>query len=98
MWIAVAAVVLFVVWFALLRVRRGGKNAPPVVTDYPANAIPIIGHLVEFFSSPNSMIKRCYQQIGPVFTIPVSLYQICVESYVVENRTQTSTAHHIRVM
>lgn len=73
MWAAVAAFVAFLVWFALLRPRRGSKHAPPLVTDFGGSpsSLPIIGHLLEFFSSPNSMIKRCSEEIGPVFTIPV---------------------------
>lgn len=67
----VLALVVFGWWFLLLRPRRGGKNAPPVVSSSPVVPIPLIGHLAEFFKSPNSMIKRCYEQIGPVFTIPV---------------------------
>lgn len=69
--IAIAALILFSVWFVLLRPRRGGKNAPPTVVHSPVVPFPIVGVLAEFFKSPNTMIKRCYEDYGPVFTIPV---------------------------
>jgi len=62
---------LFGLWFLLLRPRRGGPHAPPLVTQSPVVPLPIIGHLAEFFRSPNSMIERCTKDVGPVFTIPV---------------------------
>ena len=68
--VAVAAF-LFVVWFLLLRPRRGGKDAPPMVLDSSVVPVPIVGVLAEFFKSPNSMVKRCLKDYGPVFTIPV---------------------------
>jgi hypothetical protein len=74
MWTIAAAVGagLFLVWYALLRPRRGGKHAPPLVTDCGGGSwVPLIGHLLEFFRSPNSMIRRCSTEVGPVFTIPV---------------------------
>ena len=51
---------------------KGGKDAPPIVTASPVVPIPLIGVIAEFFKSPNTMIKRCYQDYGSVFTIPVS--------------------------
>ena len=51
---------------------KGGKNAPPLVTDSTVVPIPLFGVIAEFFKSPNTMIKRCYRDYGPVFTIPVS--------------------------
>jgi len=50
---------------------KGGKDAPPVVTNSPVVPIPLIGVIAEFFKSPNTMIKRCYKDYGPVYTIPV---------------------------
>jgi sterol 14-demethylase len=50
---------------------KGGKDAPPIVTSSTVVPIPLIGVIAEFFKSPNTMIKRCYQDYGPVFTIPV---------------------------
>lgn len=66
----VVAVVLILWWF-LLRPRRGGKDAPPLVLDSPVVPIPVFGVMAEFFKSPNTMIKRCYNDYGPVYTIPV---------------------------
>mmetsp|Transcript_18466 Transcript_18466/g.23783 ORF Transcript_18466/g.23783 Transcript_18466/m.23783 type:complete len:486 (+) Transcript_18466:132-1589(+) len=63
--------VLTLVWYFLLRPRKGGKNAPPTVVDSPVVPIPIIGVMAEFFKSPNTMFHRCYKDIGPVFTIPI---------------------------
>ena len=50
---------------------KGGKDAPPVVTQSTVVPIPLIGVIAEFFKSPNTMIKRCYKDYGPVYTIPV---------------------------
>jgi hypothetical protein len=74
-WAAAIGGVLFVVWYVFLRPRRGGKDAPPLASDFGGGPfpVPIVGHLMEFFSSPNSMIQRCTKEIGPVFTIPVRL-------------------------
>jgi hypothetical protein len=33
--------------------------------------LPLVGVLAEFLKSPNDMMKRCYQDYGSVFTIPV---------------------------
>jgi hypothetical protein len=66
-----AAVVIALLWISLLRPRRGGcKNTPPLVLT-AKNNIPFIGVLIEFFSSPNTMVQRCVKDYGPVFTIPV---------------------------
>jgi hypothetical protein len=48
------------------------KNAPPMVLSSPVVKIPFIGQILEFGKSPVKMTKRCYDQYGPVFTIPVS--------------------------
>ena len=50
---------------------KGSKNAPPLVTSSSIVPIPLFGVIAEFFKSPNNMIKRCYKDYGPVFTIPV---------------------------
>ena len=56
---------------------KGGKDAPPVVTHSSVVPIPLIGVIAEFFKSPNTMIKRCYKDYGPVFTIPVCTHVLC---------------------
>jgi hypothetical protein len=68
---AIVVVALSALWFFLLRPRKGGKDAPPVVTESPVVPIPIIGVICEFFKGPNDMVKRCHRDYGPVFTIPV---------------------------
>jgi hypothetical protein len=70
-WTAVGLLVLSLFWFCLLRPRRGRcANAPPLVL-HAKNGIPFIGILIEFFSSPNTMVQRCVNDYGPIFTIPV---------------------------
>jgi hypothetical protein len=59
-------------WWFLLRPRPGGsRNAPPLVSTSTVVPIPLIGHICEFFKSPNEMVKRCYRDYGSIFTIPV---------------------------
>jgi hypothetical protein len=53
---------------------RGGSQAPPVVTHSPKFPVPWIGPILEFFASPNTMVQRCLQDYGNVFTIPVCIY------------------------
>jgi heme/copper-type cytochrome/quinol oxidase subunit 2 len=77
--VVVVAIVLVALWFFLLRPRRGGKNAPPLVTESPVVPIPFIGVICEFFKGPNNMMKRCHRDYGPVFTIPVR--RILVQIY-----------------
>jgi hypothetical protein len=80
LWTAFAVLVLCVFWFGLLRPRRGRcVNAPPLVL-HAKNGIPFIGVLIEFFSSPNTMVQRCVKDYGPIFTIPVRLTIQCVDS------------------
>lgn len=60
-------------WFLLFRARWKGyfTGGPPVVCWSPRFPIPVLGVLIEFFYSPHQMIRRCYHDYGPVFTIPV---------------------------
>lgn len=59
--------------FFILRPRtKGGKRGPPIVTSSPVCGIPVIGTIVEFGKSPVKMVQRCYEDYGPVFTVPVS--------------------------
>lgn len=62
--------ILLSIWL-VLRPRKGGANAPPVVLTSPVVPIPLIGMAIEFGKSPVKMIKRCLDQYGAVFTIPV---------------------------
>lgn len=69
--VQIAIAVCILVWFVLLRPRQGSKDAPPTVTFSTVAPVPIFGVLIEFFKSPNNMIKRCLTDYGGVFTIPV---------------------------
>ena len=62
---------LFAVWWFFLRPRGGGKDAPPLVTESSVVPLPFIGVVSEFLKSPNDMMRRCYNDYGKVFTIPV---------------------------
>lgn len=58
-----------------LRPRKAHQSdAPPMVLSSPVVKIPLIGQAIEFGMSPVKMTKRCYDQYGPVFTVPVSHY------------------------
>ena len=60
--------------FFILRPRaKGGSSAPPIVTTSPVCGVPVVGTIVEFGKSPVKMVKRCYDEYGPVFTVPVSV-------------------------
>ena len=67
----IIAVIFGAIWYVMLRPRKGGKNAPPTITSSSVCRIPVFGVLVEFFKSPNTMVKRCAQDYGSIFTIPV---------------------------
>lgn len=56
--------------FLYITIPRKAKNrdAPPMVTS----SIPLIGTVIEFAKSPVKMVRRCYDDYGPVFTVPVS--------------------------
>ena len=72
MWHYYLAAGLILFWFFLLRPRGGGKNSPPLVTASTVVRIPLVGVIAEFLKNPNEMMKRCYNDYGQVFTIPVS--------------------------
>ena len=66
-----------------LRPRKAGskyKDAPPMVTKSTVSSVPLLGPAIEFGKSPVKMVKRCYDDYGPVFTVPVRgrVLQICV--------------------
>lgn len=73
MWYFYLALGLISFWWFLLRPRTGGKSAPPCVTSSKIVPIPLVGVITEFLKSPNDMMKRCYDDFGSVFTIPVSI-------------------------
>ena len=57
-----------------LRPRKAGskyKDAPPMVTKSTVSSVPLLGPAIEFGKSPVKMVKRCYDDYGPVFTVPV---------------------------
>lgn len=59
--------------FFVVRPRtKGGSSAPPTVTNSPVSGLPVVGTIVEFGKSPVKMVQRCYEEYGPVFTVPVS--------------------------
>jgi hypothetical protein len=70
-WVWVMAAVLLGLWF-LVRPRHGGNKAPPMVLSSKIAPYPFIGPLVEFAKSPVKMVRRCYDDYGPVYTVPVS--------------------------
>ena len=69
--LAVPAAVLLALVFFLRPRYKGGADAPPMVTTSPVSSIPIFGPAIEFGKSPVKMVKRCYDDYGPVFTAPV---------------------------
>ena len=76
--VVVASLILlfffFIYQILIARPRsKGGATGPPLVTSSPVCTIPVIGTIVEFGQSPVKMVSRCYEQYGPVFTVPVSV-------------------------
>ena len=67
----IAGAILLAVYLLLLRPRRGGKNAPPLVLSSPVGPLAMA---LEFGKGPVNMITRCYKTYGSVFTIPVRNY------------------------
>lgn len=51
---------------------KGGSRGPPVVSSSPVVGVPVVGTILEFGRSPVKMVQRCYDEYGPVFTVPVS--------------------------
>uniref|UniRef100_A0A7S2EDL1 Uncharacterized protein n=1 Tax=Trieres chinensis TaxID=1514140 RepID=A0A7S2EDL1_TRICV len=64
-----AVLFLGLLWF--LRPRTKGGNSPPMVTSSPVCGIPLIGPMIEFGKSPVKMARRCYDDMGPIFTVPI---------------------------
>ena len=72
--LALPLVLIALVTFFLRPRKSKTKNAPPMVLSSPVVKIPLIGQILEFGQSPVKMTRRCYDQYGPVFTIPVSAF------------------------
>ena len=66
----VPVVFAFAILYFTLPRNAKGSDAPPMAKG--ALKIPLIGRIIEFGKGPHVMIKRCYKEYGPVFTIPVS--------------------------
>jgi hypothetical protein len=79
--VVVASLILLLLLFFIYQIliarprSKGGAAGPPLVTASPICTIPVIGTIIEFGQSPVKMVSRCYEQYGPVFTVPVS---VCV--------------------
>eukprot|EP00529_Nitzschia_sp_RCC80_P041347 CAMPEP_0113490414 /NCGR_PEP_ID=MMETSP0014_2-20120614/27034_1 /TAXON_ID=2857 /ORGANISM="Nitzschia sp." /LENGTH=480 /DNA_ID=CAMNT_0000384185 /DNA_START=79 /DNA_END=1521 /DNA_ORIENTATION=- /assembly_acc=CAM_ASM_000159 len=71
MWYYYLAAGVAAFWWFLLRPRGGGKDSPPLVTSSRVVPIPLVGVIAEFLKHPNNMMKRCYEDLGQVFTIPI---------------------------
>merc|ERR1719409_501924 len=70
-YVAVPAFLFLSLVLFLLPRKRGGKDAPPMVTSSSVSSIPLLGPAIEFGKSPVKMVKRCYDEYGPVFTVPI---------------------------
>ena len=54
------------------KIAKTGGSSPPVITTSPISKLPVVGTIIEFGISPVKMVQRCYEEYGPVFTVPVS--------------------------
>ena len=72
---------LFYGVFVLRPRTKGGQQGPPIVTSSPVSSLPVVGTIVEFGKSPVKMVQRCYEEYGPVFTVPVSCMEILLQFY-----------------
>jgi len=69
------SMLLTLAFLYFLRPRKAKVvDAPPMVLYSPVVRIPLIGQALEFALSPMNMVKRCYEQYGPVFTVPVGVF------------------------
>ena len=67
---AMPLVIVFIVLYFTLPRKAKNNDAPPMIKS--AVKIPLIGQMIEFGKSPVKMVQRCYEEYGPVFTVPVS--------------------------
>lgn len=72
--VAVPLILALAVLFFIRPRHAKQSDAPPMVLSSPVVRIPFIGQVLEFGLSPVKMTKRCYDQYGPVFTVPVSCF------------------------
>lgn len=61
-------IALVILYYTLPR-KASNSDAPPMVKSLLK--IPLIGHIIEFGMGPMKMVERCYQEYGPVFTVPM---------------------------
>lgn len=66
---AVPLVIVFIVLYFTLPRKAKNNDAPPMIKS--AVKIPLIGQMIEFGKSPVKMVQRCYEEYGPVFTVPM---------------------------
>ena len=73
---SVAVPLVLAALFLYFTIPRKAKNkdAPPMVK--PRNSIPLVGQIVEFGKGPLKMVQRCYEEYGPVYTVPVSKFKM----------------------
>ena len=72
--LALLVPLLLITSLLFLRPRKSGrKDAPPLITTSPVSSVPLLGPAIEFGKSPVKMVRRCYDDYGPVFTVPVRL-------------------------
>ena len=62
------------------KIAKSGKygSSPPIITTSPISKLPVVGTIIEFGISPVKMVQRCYEEYGPVFTVPVSCILLVV--------------------
>lgn len=66
-----AGVFTLVVLYYILPRKASNSDAPPMVMSSPVVKIPIIGQILEFGMGPVTMVQRCYEEYGSVFTVPM---------------------------
>jgi sterol 14-demethylase len=67
--VAVPLVLAAIVLYFTIPRKAKNKDAPPMAK--PNNKIPLVGQIVEFGKGPLKMVQRCYEEYGPVYTVPM---------------------------
>ena len=70
---------------------KGGSRGPPVVTTSPVSKLPVVGTILEFGQSPVKMVRRCYEEYGPVFTVPVRRCRCCCAVAIIRHGNRSVT-------